>query len=48
MLLIVGGVIVLVAAAMILEIRVRRGGNAGNLGSMGEEWLAKQRASTSE
>ena len=48
MLLIVGAVIVLVAAAMILQIRVRRGANEARLGWMGEAWLAKQRASNSE
>ena len=48
MLLIAGIVIVLVAAVMVLEIRVRRGANKSHLGSMGEQWLAKQRASHSE
>jgi hypothetical protein len=46
MLLVAGIVVVLVAAVMILEIRVRRRANT-DLGSMGEAWLAKQRTSTS-
>ena len=47
MLLLAGVVILLVAAVTILEIRVRRG-VSNDLGSMGEQWLAKQRASRSE
>ena len=47
MLLIIGVVTALVAAAVIPRIRVPGGVNANQLGWMSEQWLAEHRASHS-
>jgi hypothetical protein len=47
MLFIVGLVIVSVAVVIIPRMRMPGGGNAAPLGWMGEQWLARHRASRS-
>jgi len=47
MLLIVGAIFVLIAAVVILRIRVPGGVNASTLGWMSDKWLAEHRASHS-
>jgi hypothetical protein len=47
MLLIVGAVIVLIAAVVILRIRVPGAVNASALGWMSDKWLAEHRAAHS-
>ena len=48
MLFLVGGVITLVAVAIIPRVRLSGGVNAADLGWMSEQWLAEHRASHSE
>ena len=48
MLFIVGGVITLVAVAIIPRVRLSGGVNAADLGWMSEQWLAEHRASHSD
>jgi hypothetical protein len=48
MLFIVGGVITLVAVAIIPRVRLSGGVSAADLGWMSEQWLAEHRASHSD